>query len=198
MKNKIHLEYPYSEDWSSGYVVINSENRKNVILYNSHGDRSTTSLARYVVSCLLGEYLPSGIEVDHVDNDKTNEKLYNYQLLTREDNTRKQNYLQGKNYVKIICPECKTLFYRSKNKSQLIPCLKGKITCCSRSCSGRFSQKSKNMDSELRSFISEESIVSAEVIIKNPDITPYIDNKLFRSIAEKSERYDKIKEDFDL
>lgn len=33
---KIKLEYPYSEDWDHGYVVVNKEHRKTVILVNKN------------------------------------------------------------------------------------------------------------------------------------------------------------------
>lgn len=38
---EITLEYPYSADWRKGYVVINPEGRRTLILYNSQTDRSS-------------------------------------------------------------------------------------------------------------------------------------------------------------
>ena len=37
----------------------------------------------------LGRYLQPGEEVDHIDNDKTNDSIDNLQILTGEENIRK-------------------------------------------------------------------------------------------------------------
>ena len=36
---KIDLEYPYNTLWNNGYIVINPEGRRNVVLFNSQIDR---------------------------------------------------------------------------------------------------------------------------------------------------------------
>lgn len=50
-KTKIKLEHPYSNDWESGYLVTNKENRKTVILYKgingNNRKMSSTQYARY-------------------------------------------------------------------------------------------------------------------------------------------------------
>lgn len=86
---KIELQYPYNERWRLGYIVVNSENRKNVVLYNSHSDRSTVSYARYLMSVKLGRFLLRSEEVDHIDEDKTNDSLSNLQILSTAENLRK-------------------------------------------------------------------------------------------------------------
>ncbi len=92
---KLELEEPFKSRWQRGYLVTNSENRKNVVLYNSEADRSSISYARYLLSVKHGRFLTSNEEVDHIDDDKTNDDFSNLQLLTQEQNRIKENY----NYI---------------------------------------------------------------------------------------------------
>lgn len=152
------LEYPYTQDWKKGYLVTNGQNRKNVILYNSPEDRSTTSYARYLLSVNQKRYLKDTEHVDHIDEDKTNNSLSNLQILTQKENNSKAAKFKGRMLVEIKCPSCNSLFTRRKGNTQLVSSLKGKITCCSRKCS--YSILSKNLTTEERDFISENSIIS--------------------------------------
>ena len=131
---KINLEYPYSEKWKFGYIVTNSENKKTLILFNSHNDRSSTQYARYLLAVKLKRFLTEEETVDHIDGDKTNDSIDNLQILSRGDNIRKS---QEKPKVKLICPICGTIFYRKRSK------ISGKekreranknLICCSRKC----------------------------------------------------------------
>ena len=91
IKIKIELQEPYKSIWKCGYIVTNKENRKNVILYNSNNDRSTVSYARYLMSVYLGRFLDKDEEVDHIDNDKTNDSFNNLQILSKIENIRKSS-----------------------------------------------------------------------------------------------------------
>lgn len=86
---KIKLEYPFSEDWRLGYLRINREGRRVVDLFNSNNDRTTISYARYLMSVSLKKYIPKKYEIDHIDNNKTNDSLENLQLLLPKDNLAK-------------------------------------------------------------------------------------------------------------
>ena len=106
---KIDLEYPYNTLWNNGYIVINPEGRRNVVLFNSQIDRSTVSFARYLMSVKLGRFLTDQEEVDHIDNNKTNDDPNNLQILTPEQNREKQrlhyiNSVQQK--FDLACPYC--------------------------------------------------------------------------------------------
>ena len=106
---KIDLEYPYNTLWNNGYIVINPEGRRNVVLFNSQIDRSTVSFARYLMSVKLGRFLTDQEEVDHIDNNKTNDDPNNLQILTPEQNREKQrlhyiNNVQQK--FDLACPYC--------------------------------------------------------------------------------------------
>lgn len=111
---KIILEYPYTSVWKSGYLVTNRENRKNVILFNSDKDRSTTSYARYLMSVKLKRFLTSDEQVDHIDNDKTNDDINNLQVLSVKENQQKAGLLKRKYkhgtltaYRYCRCDECR-------------------------------------------------------------------------------------------
>ena len=106
---KIDLEYPYNTLWNNGYIVINPEGRRNVVLFNSQIDRSTVSFARYLMSVKLGRFLTDQEEVDHIDDNKTNDDPNNLQILTPEQNREKQrlhyiNNVQQK--FDLACPYC--------------------------------------------------------------------------------------------
>lgn len=86
---KIDLESPFKEIWKQGYLVVNPEGRKNVCLVNSKSHRTTISYARYLYSVSIGSIVEPNMEVDHIDNDKTNDVIDNLQLLQKRENTQK-------------------------------------------------------------------------------------------------------------
>lgn len=70
---KIELEEPFKSLWKNGYLVNDNEGRKRVMLYNSPDNRSGVTYARYLKCVELGYILPTRLEVDHDDHDKTND-----------------------------------------------------------------------------------------------------------------------------
>ena len=106
---KIELQEPFKSIWRNGYLVTNPENRRNVCLVNNGGDRTTISYARYLMSVKLGMLISSEFEVDHKDNDKTNDDIDNLQLLTQQQNAAKNNRLNII-YYNFNCCICKQDF----------------------------------------------------------------------------------------
>lgn len=89
----IELQEPFKSNWKKGYLrYSNKDRRGRVDLYNTNSDRTTISYARYLKSVELGYVVPEGYEVDHKDNDKTNDDINNLQILTEEDNRLKEQY----------------------------------------------------------------------------------------------------------
>ena len=165
----MQLEYPYSEKWNKGYLVTNTENRRNVVLYNSHTDRSTVSYARYLMSVHLGRFLEKHEEVDHIDNDKTNDTIENLQILTREENTAKNNrfiFKKQYSYMNFKCPVCLGIVKKRRGNTQAVNVHKGKITCCSRDCS--YKLRTYKLDAELRELVSDEQLILAK-LMSNPE-----------------------------
>ena len=109
---KINLLFPYSDDWKHGYLQVNGENRKTVILYNSPSDRSSTAYSRYLMSTKIGRYLNEYEHVDHIDNDKTNDDISNLQILTNKENNIKEGLRRRKVRVKLKCSYCGEEFER--------------------------------------------------------------------------------------
>lgn len=128
---KLVLETPFKEKWKFGYLVTNSDNRKHVILYNSKTDRSTVSYARYLMSVKEGRMLDRKEQVDHINEDKTDDRIENLQILSCRDNIRKNLKHLGKlgeSFLNFLCPVCGVNFKLSKRQSHKIN------PTCSRKC----------------------------------------------------------------
>jgi hypothetical protein len=134
---KINLETPYKEKYKYGYLLVNREDRKMIILYNSDRDRTTISYARYLLSVKLGKELENDYDADHKDENRTNDNLDNIQLLTKTENIKKyQSKMKGAKYLKLKCPNCGLEFDRQyRNTFER----KGsKFHCCSKECLHEF------------------------------------------------------------
>jgi hypothetical protein len=134
---KIKLEYPFNKDWKDGYIVINKEPRRHVILFNSIKDRSTISYARYLMSVKLGRYLKQEEIVDHIDDNKLNDIIENLQILTKKENCLKSS--KGLTLIELICPVCEKHFTIEKRQCWG----KNRIRTCSRSCGGKYGHRNK-------------------------------------------------------
>lgn len=135
---KIELKAPYKDLYRFAYIVTNKEPRRNVILYNSHTDRTTISLARYLYETHTGVFLEKDKVVDHIDGNQMNDVLSNYQVLTVKENNvkaRKQSRTT-RQLVRFECGSCGKVFVRSRNHTHLVVESRGS-TYCSRSCAGK-------------------------------------------------------------
>ena len=143
---EIQLLPPFNQKWNKGYLVINPENRRNICLYNSNQDRTTISYARYLMSVHLGYEVPSHLEVDHINDDKTDDRIENFQLLTPEQNKLKQEY----NYVMfeqslylVECAWCEIRFFISLRDMKMKLAKGLEHMFCSRRCAGKFHSHDK-------------------------------------------------------
>lgn len=163
---KIDLEYPYNTLWNNGYIVINPEGRRNVVLFNSQIDRSTVSFARYLMSVKLGRFLTDQEEVDHIDDNKTNDDPNNLQILTPEQNREKQrlhyiNNVQQK--FELVCPNCGCNFSLTEREmnGRFIQIRKNAslgLIYCSSSCSSIFNKLLNPTSSTIGTPITDEKI----------------------------------------
>ena len=141
MSTKIDLEYPYKDDWMKGYLVTNGKGRRTVILYNSNEHRSSTAYARYKMAVSCGRYLLDTEHVDHIDHNKSNDELYNLQILSISDNNLKESKRRGKVVVEMICSYCDELFVRRLANSCLAPRYSNRVFCCGKTCSYKLKKK---------------------------------------------------------
>lgn len=139
---KIDLKSPYKEIYKYGYIVTNKEPRQNVILYNSRTDRTTISYARYLMSVHLGRFLKEEEVVDHINNDKMDDRLENYQILDTRLNNIKRFVDAGKTrlQVKFMCP-CGKIFIKHHNQTHLTN-KKKRSDYCGRVCAGLYGARS--------------------------------------------------------
>lgn len=126
---RIELLYPYNTKWRKGYLVTNRECRKMVLLYNSNEDRTTTAYSRYLLSCHLGRFLNDDEQVDHINEDKTDDRLENLQILSRLENNHK-TFKVGETIFAFICPVCNKQFTLTARQSHK------ENPTCSRRCGG--------------------------------------------------------------
>jgi uncharacterized C2H2 Zn-finger protein len=133
-----------------------SDGRKFVSLYNEPGDQRSISYARYLFSVHLGYEVPSDIEIDHRDGDKTNDRFDNLRPMTFEMH-RDKTYIferSKEEMVYLTCPCCDVSFKRTARyirdkKSQ------GQVAFhCSAKCSTTMNARSVISD-ELKNAIKE-------------------------------------------
>lgn len=152
---KIESLYPY-EDYNvythfhkgkgRMYVTLKPSNAKE----RKNKSNKIMTYARYLMSTSIGRELTNTEEVDHIDNDKTNDVLSNLQILTPEENNIKQGLLKGHRMLILKCPYCGIMFEAEKRKSHVVPSVHRDFTACSQYCSLKFkSLVNNNPDSDI-------------------------------------------------
>lgn len=131
---KIELEYPYSQDWKRGYLTQRQsgkdKGRRNVSLVGFNNERSSVSYARYLMSVHLGRYLNLSEHVDHINSDKSDDRIENFQILSPGENMMKER--ETAKMVKLICYFCGIEFTRLRKHTTHKP--KNNNVYCSRKC----------------------------------------------------------------
>lgn len=94
------------------------------------------SYSRYLMCVKEGRILSKNEEVDHIDNNKTNDDPSNLQIITPKDNKRKEIKHRGTTYAIIKCPWCREYYLTTVRKTHLKK--GGLYTTCSRKCSRKF------------------------------------------------------------
>jgi YHS domain-containing protein len=95
----------------------------------------------------LGRRLEDWEQIDHIDNDFTNNNLDNLQILSVADNNRKS--AKPAEEVTFTCPVCGTIITKSASKAKHNR-KQGKAgPFCSRSCAGKFSAMRQHHGIEL-------------------------------------------------
>lgn len=133
-------EYPYNDYYL--YVTYHKkEGRRYAVLVpidkSKNIKRTTISYARYLMSVKEKRFLNKDEDVDHIDEDKTNDDINNLQILPKKDNIIKGNKRNGRQMVELKCPNCGKTFSRRKKNTHLT--IKSRTyTACSRKCASTF------------------------------------------------------------
>lgn len=109
MKRK-QAEYPYNDFWI--YKIWHEKEGRwqaNLICKNDTSKRTTISYAKYVLSVHLERLIDQENEhVDHVNNDCSDDRVENLQILTPQENKEKYDKFYRENTPKMITLECST------------------------------------------------------------------------------------------
>ena len=144
---KLDLKEPYKSDFKSAYCCKNKEPRRVVSLIREDGSRTSTSYARYLMSCHLGRYLKDEEHVDHINENQLDDKIANLQILSPKENQNK-SHKKGRKYLKMVCPVCGDVFEKEKRQTNLGKGEKySNYQTCSRFCGGKSSHiKSRKLE----------------------------------------------------
>lgn len=149
------------ENFDVGYINRHTSGRKIVHLVNkSTEQRLTTSYARYIMSTHVWRLLLDDEEVDHIDDNFLNDDISNLQTISVKENLSKQHKFSFKSYVLIWCPYCKKVFSRRLGRTQLVPCHKNRISCCTKECSYLIRSYLLTLTEEQKKWISENQCLS--------------------------------------
>lgn len=115
---RIVLEEPYASRYRKGYLRRDSSGRGRVDLVNTSTDRTTVAYARYLLEISMGDFIPAGYEVAHIDTDCSNDDLSNLQILTVEEHLKKSaKEREGRTYTEFTCPSAVRYF---KEKQEML------------------------------------------------------------------------------
>lgn len=121
-------EYPF-EGYTLYIVFHKKEGRRMAQLVNGSVHRTTMSYARYLMSVQLGRLLTEDEHVDHINDDKSDDRLENFQILTQKENREKFTKSNPATLLSFVCPICSCEFKLSKQRAW------GKLNpCCSKKC----------------------------------------------------------------
>lgn len=135
----IELQEPFKSAYKAGYLNPDETGRNKVLFTDVSGKIvGGMSYARYLVCVHLGYILSSDLEVDHVDDDKTNDVLSNLQILTKQENILKQHYkyiMTEQVCYGFCCAHCETYFILTERDVKMRLARNVEHAFCSRSCS---------------------------------------------------------------
>ena len=108
---RVKAEHPYDGYWL--YRVWHKKEGRwqaNLVKISDISERTTISFARYVMSVSLGRLLNTDAEhVDHINNNKSDDRLENLQILSPAENKKKQQDFYTEthpNKTEICCSFC--------------------------------------------------------------------------------------------
>lgn len=171
MKNIIRVENPW---------IMDESGRKATRLHYDDGTKKVTSWARYIYELNYGE-IPENYEVDHIDENCTNDNIDNLQLLTSEENIEKYYRNNPAPTISFICPTCKKDFKRLERYYKHNQINQKKIgPFCSRKCAGIFNRNNQVLKSDGKIILIEDDPITLEMVEKY-----FSGNYSYRKLAEE-------------
>lgn len=102
----VAIEPPYTEIADDGYTYIHPKSNRRHIVLRKRIDGVLTNVRNMLYSRYIfqvdywkktGKMIPDGYDVDHINDDKTDDRLDNLQLLTKVENIRKRDIEKYRN-----------------------------------------------------------------------------------------------------
>lgn len=144
---KIEVTDYFKGEYRAAYLFKNNKNRNVVELVHKNSTKTNPikrfiSYAKYLWISDNRKEVPEGYEVDHINDDGTDDRIENLQLLTKAENIRKSFLYRPRQKSVLICPVCNKEF--EKENRFLNRC--NNPNCCSRRCSGLYAHGIRNID----------------------------------------------------
>lgn len=163
---KIESEYPFLE--YNCYKVFHKKMNRWQLCYVNKTDkkeRRTITYAKYLMCIKMGRILTRQEEVDHIDNDKTNDDINNLQIITQAENTYKHHKTLTIKMVRMFCYCCNTTFEREHRRTFL--CKKSQMypTACSASCA-KYLQDNYKTESSIKNL--KDKALTTSIIFNKP------------------------------
>ena len=122
-------DYYRQKGFCSLYVNTNKEPRRVATLRKADGTMTSMSYAKYLYTSYYQCDVPEGLQVDHINGDKMDDRIDNLQVISRYYNIKKDHKI--KEMVILKCPVCGEEFLFEKCNLSTKP-----NPCCSRKCGG--------------------------------------------------------------
>jgi hypothetical protein len=139
MKNTIISLYGCKDVYGP---YVGDDGRKRMVLYYADQSTSSVAYARVLLSVKLGRLLTDDEEADHKNNDNTDDRIDNLQVLTREENLLKERWHYIVNVQELygfVCANCETPFLIThRDLMNKLNQTKDGLAFCSRRCSAQY------------------------------------------------------------
>lgn len=122
-------EYYKEKGFNKVYINTNKEPRRVATLRTPNGKMTSMSYAKYLYTSYYKCDIPEGEEIDHINDNKMDDRIENLQKVSKEYNNRKNR--KKAEQIELICPVCKQKFLFRKSNLSSHP-----NPCCSRKCGG--------------------------------------------------------------
>lgn len=142
MKQEIS-EYYKEKGFDVVYIATNKEPRRVATLRSRSGKMTSMSYAKYLYTSHYKCDIPEGDQVDHINEDKMDDRIENLQVISKNYNIKRSTYRSE--MVELVCPVCGVHFLLRKGNLST-----HKNACCSRRCGGIKSHWTKKENDKNR------------------------------------------------